>query len=187
MTTLTPSPYLTSKILLVDDHTLARCAVKALLSRYSQFIIVAEAATGAEALALAKQHLPDIILLDIELPDLSGVEVAKRLLKIHPCRIIVLTSHSDRFYLGPLLKLGIHGYLSKNCQPAELMAALQTTNNHLPFIDQQMTEQLTQQLFTDTLPPEPFEGLSQRELDNQSTTDYFVKQQAGTRGYLPAR
>lgn len=153
------------KILLIDDHALARCAVTALLKPYPQFSVIAEAANGADALRLARLHLPDIILLDIELPDLSGVEVAKRLLQIHPCRIIVLTSHSDRFYIGPLLKLGIHGYLSKNCQPTELLEALLTTHNHLPFIDQQMTEHLTQQLFGESLPPVPFETLSQRELE----------------------
>ena len=151
------------KLLLIDDHALARTAIKALLSPYPEFKVVAEASSGLEAIQLAKQHLPDIILLDIELPDLSGVEVAKRLLQISPFRIIILTSHTDNFYIGPLLRLGIQGYLSKNCQREELTQALKATKNQAPFIDLQMTEHFSQQLFEPV--SSPFENLSQRELE----------------------
>lgn len=163
MTTSSPKPLSPKKLLLIDDHALVRTAVKALLNDCHELHIIAEAASGAEALQLAKLHLPDIILLDIELPDLSGVEVAKRLLQIRPFRIIVLTSHTDSFYIGQLLRLGIHGYLSKSCQRDELIHALLATEQQTPFIDQRMTDSLTANLFDVT--PSPFEDLSQRELE----------------------
>ena len=163
MTKSTTKSLLPKKLLLIDDHALARTAVKALLKDCAELNIIAEAASGSEALQLAKMHLPDVILLDIELPDLSGVEVAKRLLQIRPFRIIVLTSHTDSFYIGQLLRLGIHGYLSKNCQREELIQALLATEQQTPYIDQLMTESLTFNLFD--LTPSPFEDLSQRELE----------------------
>jgi two-component system invasion response regulator UvrY len=153
------------KLLIIDDHALARIAVKALLQSLPQLTIVAEAASGSEAIALAKQHLPDVILLDVELPDLSGVEVAKRLLQIQPFRIIVLTSHTDHFYIGQLLRLGVSGYLSKNCRSEDLIQALCATDKQPPLIDPQMAENLSQHLFTAAPATTPFDDLSQRQLE----------------------
>lgn len=153
------------KILIVDDHALVRIALKTLLAQHPQLVVVAEATCGLEALQLAKQHSPDIILLDIELPDLSGVEIAKRLLHLHAFRIIALTSHTDSFYIGQLLRLGIDGYLSKNCQPDELLTALLHAPQKMPVLDQQMIEDMAQQWLKETPPTSPFESLTQRELE----------------------
>lgn len=152
------------QVLIIDDHSLVRSAIKTLLNQYPQFRVVAEAGCGLEALQLAKKWRPDIILLDIELPDLSGVEVAKRLLQLHPFRIIALTSHSDSFYIGQLLRMGVSGYFSKNCQPAELIQAL-IGKDSTPYIDQQMLEHISQNLLDKAPSQSPFEGLSQRELE----------------------
>lgn len=153
------------KIMLVDDHDLVRIAIRSLLSHQPQLVIVAEASCGLEAVQLAKLHLPDIILLDIELPDLSGVEVAKRLLRIKPFRIIALTSHTDSFYIGQLLRIGVQGYLSKNCQHQELLQALLENKGPMPYLDQQMVEEITQNLFEQPSQASLFEDLSQRELE----------------------
>lgn len=153
------------KIMIIDDHDLVRIAIKALLSHQPQLVIVAEASCGLEAIQLAKVHLPDIILLDIELPDLSGVEVAKRLLHIKPFRIIALTSHTDSFYIGQLLRLGVSGYLSKNCQHQELLQVLLEHKETTPYIDQQMLAEISQNLFDPTHRASPFDDLSQRELE----------------------
>jgi two-component system invasion response regulator UvrY len=153
------------KIMIIDDHDLVRIAIKALLSHQPELVIVAEASCGLEAIQLAKVHSPDIILLDIELPDLSGVEVAKRLLHIRPFRIIALTSHTDSFYIGQLLRLGVSGYLSKNCQHQELLQVLLEHKAATPYIDQKMLAEISQNLFNPTQQASPFDELSQRELE----------------------
>lgn len=155
----------TQKIMIIDDHDLVRIAIKALLSQHPQLVMVAEASCGLEAIQLAKIHLPDVILLDIELPDLSGVEVAKRLLHIKPFRIIALTSHTDSFYIGQLLRLGVSGYLSKNCQHQELLQALLDHKESMPYIDQKMLLDISQNLLDPLGQASPFEDLSQRELE----------------------
>src|SRR5437870_5105084 len=102
-------------ILVVDDHALIRAAVKKLLKDVPEINIVGEAASGDEAIQLARKLSPNIVLLDISMPGMSGVEVTRRLLQINPSiKIIALTSHEDNFYSAQLLKTGAVGYLTKD-------------------------------------------------------------------------
>jgi len=113
------------RILLVDDHPIVLAGVKALVMTDPNVEVVGEAFDGRGALRLAAELAPDIVLLDISLPDLNGVKVAERLRSESPnCKILVLTVHEDRGYLRQLLQVGISGYLLKRSATAELGRAI---------------------------------------------------------------
>jgi DNA-binding NarL/FixJ family response regulator len=114
-----------SRVLMVDDHPVVLAGLKALVEADSDFSVVGEARDGRTALQLAKQLLPDVVVLDISMPEMNGIEVATVLLTDQPqCRVLVLTVHEDRAYLSQLLELGVSGYLLKRSASEELIRAL---------------------------------------------------------------
>lgn len=113
------------RILLVDDHPIVLAGVKALVTTIPNLEVVGEAFDGRDGLRLAEQLAPDIVVLDISLPDLNGVKIAERLRSQCPnCKVIALTVHEDRGYLRQLLEVGIAGYLLKRSATAELGRAI---------------------------------------------------------------
>ena len=113
------------RVLLVDDHTLMRQGTRALLSEADDIVIVAESERGEEALTLAQEHRPDVVILDIRLPGLGGVEVARRLREDLPAtRILILTAYDYDQYVRALFAIGVEGYLLKNATGEELIAAV---------------------------------------------------------------
>lgn len=114
-----------SRVLMVDDHPVVLAGLKALVEADTDFQVVGEARDGRTALQLAKQLLPDVVVLDISMPEMNGIEVATALLTDQPqCRLLVLTVHEDRAYLTQLLELGVSGYLLKRSASDELIRAL---------------------------------------------------------------
>ena len=108
---------MTIRILLIDDHTLFRSGVRALLQRQSDFEVVDEAADGVEGIKRAKQHRPDVILLDLNMPGLSGLEALQLLTEDLPeCAVIVLTVSEEGEELASALRSGARGYLIKNIE-----------------------------------------------------------------------
>ena len=115
------------RLVLVDDHTLVRAGLRALLGEMPGVSVVAEAGDGREALQLIREHKPDIALLDISLPGLNGLEVAARVAKEHPAtRVIILSMHGDDESVRRALTAGAAGYLLKNSDRSELEQALRT-------------------------------------------------------------
>jgi DNA-binding NarL/FixJ family response regulator len=115
----------TLRILLVDDHPIVLAGIKALVVSDVRVSVVGEAHDGRTALRLANELTPDIIVLDISLPDLNGVKVAQTLRTECPAsKILALTVHEDRGYLRQLLDVGIRGYLLKRSATAELSRAI---------------------------------------------------------------
>lgn len=113
------------RVLLVDDHTLMRQGTRALLREADDIEIVAESERGDEALVLARQHHPDVVILDIRLPGLGGVEVARPLREDLPAtRILILTAYDYDQYVRALFAIGVEGYLLKNATGEELIAAV---------------------------------------------------------------
>lgn len=111
------------RILLVDDHVLLSGALAATLQREPDFLVVANAATADEALAIAKESRPDIILMDIDMPGLDSFEAARRLKVIQPdAHIIFLSAHTNDRYIEQALEVQAHGYLTKR-EPLEKMVA----------------------------------------------------------------
>ena len=112
-------------IVLADDHPVVRRGIRDMLERVVDISVVGEASTGEEALRLADELKPDVLLLDMELPDIKGVEVAQQLKQAgSPVKILVLSAHDDPLYIRELLELGAAGYLVKEEAPETIIEAV---------------------------------------------------------------
>ncbi len=155
-----------TRILIIEDFSLVRAAIKAILRQHKKFVIIGEASTGKDGVEMAKKLKPDVILLDIELPDISGMMVVKRISQT-AAKVIALTSQVDELYLNQLLKLGISGYLTKMCSPAELVEAIANAvsqKNKQPYLPLQVAEQIST-AYLNNQDVSPLTLLSQRELE----------------------
>ena len=113
------------RILLADDHTIVRAGIRALLEKIEGVQVVAEAGDGREALRLIKEHQPDVVILDVAMPVLNGLEVTARVTKEFPdVRVIILSMHTNEEYVWEALRSGAAGYLVKNAATAELELAI---------------------------------------------------------------
>ncbi|HSR47173.1 MAG TPA: response regulator transcription factor [Anaerolineales bacterium] len=116
---------MTSRLLLVDDHAVVRTGLRMLLEPEADFQIVGEAGSGREALAAVAETHPDIVLMDIGLPDITGIEAASEIKRLHPeTAIVALTIHEDEAYFFKMLAAGASGYVPKRAAPEELLTAL---------------------------------------------------------------
>jgi DNA-binding NarL/FixJ family response regulator len=113
------------RVLIADDHPIVRSGIKAFLERAMDIQVVGEATTGEEAFRLVEETTPDILLLDMELPDMKGIEVARQLKqKGSPVKILVLSAHDDPLYIHELLEAGAMGYLIKEEAPHVIIEAV---------------------------------------------------------------
>jgi len=113
------------KVMIADDHPLVRGGLRALLERDGEFQVIAEAADGYEAIDLAVLHKPDVVLLDVGMPRLSGPDAAQSISQKAPgVRIVMLSMHSDEAYVLRALKAGARGYLLKASPEADVLAAI---------------------------------------------------------------
>ena len=113
------------RILLVDDHKIMRDGLRAVLEKETDFQIVAEASNGREAVEVAKRLKPDIIIMDVVMPGVNGIDATIQIRKSCPqAHIIALTMHADKGYLTRMLRAGTAGYLLKDCAAEELVKAL---------------------------------------------------------------
>ena len=113
------------RVLLADDHTLVRAGIRALLEQLDDVEVVVEAADGREALEAVKQHRPDVALLDIAMPEMNGIEVARRIQQKHPdVRVLLLSVHSNEEYVSEALASGAAGYVLKDASVTELDLAV---------------------------------------------------------------
>lgn len=125
------------RLILADDHNLLREAIRGLLvARMPDVQVVAEASDGIEALRLCEEHQPDVVLLDISMPELGGLEVLARLPGASPrTRAIVLSQYDDRAYVVRALRLGAKGYLLKKAMGTDLVSALRSVMAGKTFLD----------------------------------------------------
>jgi two-component system, NarL family, response regulator NreC len=115
----------TTRLLLVDDHAVVRSGLKMLLGSEKDVEIVGEAGTAAEAIEAAGKVVPDVILMDIGLPDLSGIDATRQIKKRFPrIAIVALTIHEDEEYFFKMLEAGASGYVPKRAAPEELLRAI---------------------------------------------------------------
>jgi NarL family two-component system response regulator LiaR len=113
------------RVLIADDHPVVRRGLRGFLETYADIEVVAEAENGAQAVALAREHVPDVILMDLLMPEMDGVEAIGHIVAFSPAsRIIVLTSYTEDEYLFPAMRAGALGYLLKDVEPEELVSAI---------------------------------------------------------------
>lgn len=113
------------RVLIVDDHAILREGLRALLSYYEDIDIVGEARDGLEALALVDELVPHVVLMDIAMPGMNGIEATRQIHENHPeCRVLVLTQHEDWQYITSLLKAGAAGFILKRAVGSELISAI---------------------------------------------------------------
>ena len=149
------------RVLIVDDHDIVRKGVRDILTTSGKVEVCGEAMGGVEALKMAAQMAPDIILLDLSLPDMSGMDVLKRLKG--STRVIVLSMHSERPYVTRALQAGAYGYVSKQTASRELMEAILKVADGGKYLSQSLYDEVSiRSRQTDTA---PHEGLSGREFE----------------------
>jgi DNA-binding NarL/FixJ family response regulator len=113
------------RVVLADDHTLFRAGLRALLEKLPEMQVVAEASDGREAVHMVETHHPDLVLMDIAMPGLNGLEATRRLVKVFPAiRVLILSMHRSEEYVWQALRAGAAGYLLKDANPAELALAI---------------------------------------------------------------
>jgi DNA-binding NarL/FixJ family response regulator len=132
---------MTTTVLIADDHTMVRKGLVSLLAGEDQLEVVGEAADGREALQLAKKLHPDIILLDLSMPGMNGLEAARRLKTDQPgLKIIILTRYTDREYIEQSFLAGASGFVVKISAPEELVKAVRTVSRGALYLDSGLEE-----------------------------------------------
>src|SRR2546421_12438160 len=115
------------KIILADDHPIVREGIRARLSSQPNMKIVAEAENGKEAIRRVQEFAPAIVLMDINMPDMNGLEATKIICEVAPkTKVLVLSMHQDREYVVEIMRSGARGYVLKNSPPAELIRAIES-------------------------------------------------------------
>jgi two-component system response regulator DegU len=133
-------------ILIADDHSLIRQGLKQILELEEDIVVIAQASNGSEAVQMAKEHNPDIILMDINMPGTNGLQAIKEIKQDKlECKIIVLTIHEDREYLFKTLQMGAEGYVLKDAEPAVLLEAIRSVNSGKSYIQSNMTMELVKE------------------------------------------
>ena len=153
------------KIIIADDHRLFREGLVNLLSDAKDIEILAQAENGMDVIAKAKELNPDVIIMDIGMPVLNGVEATGKLLKELPgIKVIALSMHSDKQYIKGMLEAGASGYLFKNCAYDELIEAIHTVNAGKKYLSDRITEIMIQDyLGKEESMPETDSELTERE------------------------
>jgi DNA-binding NarL/FixJ family response regulator len=127
------------KILLAEDHHIIRQGLKALLEAQADFEIVAEADDGRSAVKLARKYSPDIIIMDVSMPELNGIDATRQILmEISGAKVIALSMHSDKRFINGMLEAGVSGYLLKNCVAAELISAIRSVMKGRKYLSPQI-------------------------------------------------
>jgi two-component system response regulator NreC len=131
------------RIVLADDHNIIRSGLRLLLERQPDFKVVAEAADGRQAVQLVAKHHPDVVILDIGMPELNGIEATRQIVaqESHP-NVVILSMHSDESYVLRALKAGARAYILKNAAEADLIRAVQAVSEGKSFFSPVISKML---------------------------------------------
>lgn len=145
-------------IIIVDDHRVFHHGISQALDATGEYRVIDRAVTGAQAVSLAEKASPDLILMDISMPDLNGMEATRRILAANPdIRILALSMHTEKIYVKGMLSAGASGYVLKSCSFKELMTAIQAVLAGHVYV----SPEITHLLVTDS--PDRLSLLSERE------------------------
>ena len=153
------------RMLIADDHEIVREGLRTFLSEEPDIEVLGEAVNGAEAVTLAARLHPDVVLMDLLMPEMDGIAATRRLLEVSPSsQVLVLTSFSENHKVREAIQAGAIGYLLKDVLRTELLQAIRAAAQGQPTLHPEAQRQLMRQVVA---PPEtsPFEGLTERERD----------------------
>ena len=157
---------MTVSILLADDHQVVRVGLRALLEAQPDFQVVGEATDGLEAKALAERLKPDVLILDLMMPGLNGLEAARQVRQLSPhTRVIVLSMHSNESYVLEALRNGVAGYILKQSNTAELPEAVRSVVAGLSYLSPELSQRAleTYRQKAEAGAADPYEALTNRE------------------------
>ena len=152
------------RVLIADDHLVVRKGLRGFLETYPDIQVVAEAENGVQAVALAREHVPDVILMDLLMPVMGGVEAIEQIMVISPTtHIIVLTSYTEDEYLFSAMRAGARGYLLKDVEPEDLVNAIRAAVRGQATLHPSVAARLVQGI--DHPNNDSLDDLTERELD----------------------
>ncbi len=155
-----------TKVMLADDHVLMREGIKHLLEFDGSIEVIEEASNGIECLEKLKNCCPDILLLDINMPDMNGIEVLEEIKKSkNPIKVLILTVHSEVEYLVKAIDIGANGYILKDSGSTELKHAINIILNEDSYIQPNLLPALNSRLINRDIDKEKLESLTKRELE----------------------
>lgn len=153
------------RVLLADDHTLVRAGIRSLLETMEEVEVVAECGEGHEALELVERHRPDVALLDIGMPGMNGIEIARRASRAAPrTKVVILSMYDDKTHVRQAIRAGVAGYLLKGAAVAELPLAIAAVTQGQTYLTPKISRMVLDGLLTEErLEADPLEGLTQRQ------------------------
>jgi two-component system, NarL family, response regulator NreC len=156
------------RLLLVDDHAVLRAGLRMLLSADPELQIVGEAETGSEGVRMAEELQPDVVLMDISMPDMNGIEATRRIKSCCPeVAVLALTMHEDDQYFFEMLSAGASGYVPKRAAPNELIGAIHAVSGGgmflFPSVARVLVNEYLQRRDAPSAPSRGFEELTERE------------------------
>jgi DNA-binding NarL/FixJ family response regulator len=155
------------RVVLADDHTIVRKGLRALLDDTGYMNVVAEAKDGCEVLDLVDKHRPDVVIMDISMPHINGLEATRRVKSKHPdMKVVILTMHLDEEYIVQSLRAGAHSYLVKQSAPKELVHAIERAMDDELYISAEMGDHVVDELIQRSrseAEPDRFATLTGRE------------------------
>lgn len=132
---------MSTRVIIADDHKIVRDGLKALLSKEPDMVVLGEAENGRAAVELARKYSPHVVIMDISMPELNGVEAARQIIQDSPqIRVIALSMYSDRRYVAGMLKAGATGYLLKSCSSDEVVKAVREVVNGRTFMSTKIAD-----------------------------------------------
>lgn len=153
-------------VLIVDDHAVVRRGVRAFLETHSDIAVVGEAASGREALALVREHVPDVAIVDLLLPEMDGIEVTRQIRRISPhTQVVILTSYDEDRHIFPALRAGALSYVLKDIPPAELVETVRKAARGEAILHPRVARRVIREIRGEGLALNPFTELTERELE----------------------
>lgn len=142
------------RLILADDHKIMREGLRALLARQKEIEVIAEAESGRGVVELCAQHHPDVVVIDISMPDLNGIDATRHIVRDDPhVKVIALSMHSDKKYVKEMLSAGVCGYLLKDAAFEELGTAIAAVLKNKTYLSPQITDTVVKDYVGETAPP----------------------------------
>ena len=156
-----------TRVVIADDHAIVRAGLRSLIHDDAGLDLIGEAAGGYEAIELVEKNRPDVLVLDISMPDLDGISVTRKLKQSHPdLRILILTLHDDQALIREAIKAGASGYILKRAAESELLSAIQVILRGDLYVDPSVLRSLLgEPTPSPSEPPTPIETLTRRETE----------------------